>query len=777
MLTFFVTEAVPRILVDCGFSFTLGRVDQQRQWVVRPFARVGRVGSHRNGRISLYVEGGLAQGRVRQDMDRPFEPLAAVVVEPGALWQVDVTVLDTGTGYGGDEQGVAEQELVVGRVCRLVGGVLEQKGTQDRRACPVALVEERVKVGEESLAKFDHLPAHRLVGLAEGPRLLAAGPYRGVVAAVRLEDPELRPAGQKLSVRVAPESSHVDPGPGDAGEGEVLELWHAHPQVLPPAGVVTGPVHGVALQASVASAGDYERPFVGPQGQKAPSGGTGHQGTVGVVDLGVPPGLTGPPARMDHIVWHRGPVGYEERRLVHVAPDPGNPGIGKNPLVLSPPLARLGVGEVGEGAHAWPNDVVVLLALARLAVKIPLPSLGVYGVVLVHLHAGIDDGDHPEALLPQVGDQAPRVGEAVLVPGEDPVALHVVDVQVDNIARDVPLPETTRDLAHLFLVHVGVAALLIPQSPQRRHRGAARELGVAVDYLPWGRPTEDVVHDGPTLSPVVGAVLIFQREVELYPVGVVEEEAVGLAVRDREGERDSAVEVVEGGGVPQRRIHVVEDLVGARLLQPASPLAAPKVPFSCLSPFVEPYRTTQGLREDVSPRGLDGAHPELFVVRSERPAGMVGEPDTQRVQRDAGNRRSSGERELLVGLLHGDLDSTPVLLGNALRVVSRQSPGREHPDPEQVGGQGCHFDGRGPCPHPQSSVVMVEQLRGAERFVVAPCLGLLLEGFGQCSSLRSSQHFSTPPASPDGLSARSGFAFACLYCSAEDHDGDAEGYY
>src|SRR5215218_5677379 len=85
VLTFFVTEAVPRILVDCGFSFTLGWVDQQRQRVVPPLARVGRVGPHRNGRISLYVEGGLAQGCVRQDVDRPFEPLAAVVVEPGAF--------------------------------------------------------------------------------------------------------------------------------------------------------------------------------------------------------------------------------------------------------------------------------------------------------------------------------------------------------------------------------------------------------------------------------------------------------------------------------------------------------------------------------------------------------------------------------------------------------------------------------------------------------------------------------------------------------------------
>ena len=201
-------------------------------------------------------------------------------------------------------------------------------------------------------------------------------------------------------------------------------------------------MHGVALQSGVAGAGDHERPLVGPQGQKAFSGGAGHQGAVGVVDLGVPPRLARPPAGMDHVVGHRGPVRDEERRLVHVAPDAGHPGIGEDPLVLAPPLARLGVGEVGEGAHAGPDGVVVLLPVPRLAVQILLPAVGVDGVVLVHLHAGVHDGDDAEALLPEVGDEALRVGEAVLVPGEDPVAVHVVDVEVDHVARDVPLPET-----------------------------------------------------------------------------------------------------------------------------------------------------------------------------------------------------------------------------------------------------------------------------------------------------------------------------------------------
>src|SRR5918998_5617055 len=102
-----------------------------------------------------------------------------------------------------------------------------------------------------------------------------------------------------------------------------------------------------------------------------------------------------------------------------------------------------------------------------------------------------------------------RVGEAFVVPGKDAVAVHVVDVEVDHVARDIVLAEATGNLAHLDLVHVAVAALLVTQRPQGRHRGAASELCVAVQDVPRGRAAEDVVDEvtalSPTLSPIVGA--------------------------------------------------------------------------------------------------------------------------------------------------------------------------------------------------------------------------------------------------------------------------------
>src|SRR3712207_2922835 len=185
-------------------------------------------------------------------------------------------------------------------------------------------LEEGVEVGDQALPELEHPAAHRREGLAEGPRLLPAGADGGVVAAEGLEDAELREAGQQLAVGVAPEAADVDPGPGDAGEAQVLQLGHAHPQVLPPGGVVPRPLQGVALQAGVPGARYDERPLLGAELEQALARGPGHQGAVGVVDLGVVLGLPVGTTGVYHVAWHRGVAGDEHRGLVHVAPDAGH---------------------------------------------------------------------------------------------------------------------------------------------------------------------------------------------------------------------------------------------------------------------------------------------------------------------------------------------------------------------------------------------------------------------------------------------------------------------
>ena len=126
-----------------------------------------------------------------------------------------------------------------------------------------------------------------------------------------------------------------------------------------------------------------------------------------------------------------------------------------------PTTAGLGL-EVRKRADPG-HGIVVLLPRARLAEQVTRPPFRVDGVVLVHLHAGVHYGHDAEALFRQVRGELLGIWETFFIPGEDSVAVHVVDVEVDDVARDVPLPEVARHLAHLVLVHVAVAALLVTQ--------------------------------------------------------------------------------------------------------------------------------------------------------------------------------------------------------------------------------------------------------------------------------------------------------------------------
>jgi hypothetical protein len=203
---------------------------------------------------------------------------------------------------------------------------------------------------------------------------------------------------------------------------------------------------------------------------------------------------------------------------------------------------------------------VEVFALLRLAEQVAPAALDVGVVVRVHLHARVHDGDHVEAPSSKLRDERAGVGEAFVVPGEDPVAVHVVYVEVEGVAGDVALAEPVCQLAHLTFGLVAPAALLVPQRPEGGHRGAAGQLGVAVQDVAGGGAAEDVVDEVAALGPVIGLVFVLAGEVHLDAVGVVEEQAVSVAVGEREHEGDGGVEVVVGGGVPGGRIHVPEHL-------------------------------------------------------------------------------------------------------------------------------------------------------------------------------------------------------------------------
>jgi hypothetical protein len=84
-------------------------------------------------------------------------------------------------------------------------------------------------------------------------------------------------------------------------------------------------------------------------------------------------------------------------------------------------------------------------------------------IARVVLDAGVDDRDHPESLLGKPFEHSARVGEQVRVPGEDPVAVHVLDVQPEHVAGDVVVAVPPPDRLDRVLGVEEPAALVVPE--------------------------------------------------------------------------------------------------------------------------------------------------------------------------------------------------------------------------------------------------------------------------------------------------------------------------
>ncbi len=216
--------------------------------------------------------------------------------------------------------------------------------------------------------------------------------------------------------------------------------------MVPARDVVARPHGRVALHAGVARARQHEGSLAGPELLQPFKGRARHLHPVDVVVARVRarPSVARV-LRAEREGLHRVMIGVRLRRLVgeedaglvHVVPETRDAFVQVLFVERAEPLARLRVGEVGEGADAGPHARVQLAPVGVLDEVPARLSLFVREVVRVNLDAGVDDDDGAEAFGAQVGDQLRGVGEVLAVPREDAEAVHVVDVEVDDIGGNL----------------------------------------------------------------------------------------------------------------------------------------------------------------------------------------------------------------------------------------------------------------------------------------------------------------------------------------------------
>ena len=89
-------------------------------------------------------------------------------------------------------------------------------------------------------------------------------------------------------------------------------------------------------------------------------------------------------------------------------------------------------------------------------------------VLRIYLYSGIYYSNHFETHALKTGNKAGRVRESFLVKCEYPTTVHVVDIKVYGIARDVVFPEVPCHLFHIVFRTVAVPGLVISQCPEGR---------------------------------------------------------------------------------------------------------------------------------------------------------------------------------------------------------------------------------------------------------------------------------------------------------------------
>ncbi len=320
-------------------------------------------------------------------------------------------------------------------------------------------------------------------------------------AGERIEGADLHPAGEELAAGPPREAADVGAAEGHAGERQVEQHREALPQLLPAAGVVSGPHRGVVSDSREPRAGQHEGPApVGVLEERA--GGPALLVAVEVAHVLVGDALLGarrvglddvrevlPAQRQDGAAQPQ--VASPARGLVHVVPDAGDAGLEQRAVLLAPPGAHLLAVEVRKRRVSGPDPEGEGRAVLAAAEDVPLEAVAVDGIVGIHLHPGVHDGDDAEAVVRQLAQQPAGVAEAARMPAEAAVAAHVADVEVEDVGGDAPLAQPARHPAQLPCAPVRPAGLVVSQRPQGRQRRPADPGRVARQDLGGGGAGED----------------------------------------------------------------------------------------------------------------------------------------------------------------------------------------------------------------------------------------------------------------------------------------------
>ncbi len=256
---------------------------------------------------------------------------------------------------GRHQEIASEKELALLAVEFLGLGVFHKDGAHQGDARARGLFHAPVDVGHQLIAQLDVAAADGFVLGPVHPGLLIGGAFRRMVAVNGVERAQFNPPRQQVGGRTAVVPTDIVSYESVTGNAQAEQIRHTQAKVIPGAGVVTCPRCGVALRPSVGGPSQHKRPLIRPELQQSFVSGTHVLHAVDVMNGAV---IQGDPSveAVPRIERHSLVRALEDRRLVHVVPEPANSHAGEVLVKSAPPFARLLSGELREDTLAGPDD-------------------------------------------------------------------------------------------------------------------------------------------------------------------------------------------------------------------------------------------------------------------------------------------------------------------------------------------------------------------------------------------------------------------------------------
>src|SRR5690606_21535953 len=212
--------------------------------------------------------------------------------------------------------------------------------------------------------------------------------------------------------------------------------------------------------------------------------------------------------------------------------------------LLSPPVTRFFISEVGEVAPPGPYLPAVWCSVGVFDEGILLEAFVIRFISGFDLYARIANYHYLKTEVPQLLNKFGGVDEVLLIPCEDFVLVHVVDIEHDDIRRNILFAKCSGHAEYFHIRIIAVTALLIAYAPAGRQVNAAGEPGIVIEDTRDGIVVNEIVRHLSGIGRKTGELVIGRAEIEERLMGVVEKNAVGELMVDSDVKRCGAVQWV-----------------------------------------------------------------------------------------------------------------------------------------------------------------------------------------------------------------------------------------